>query len=627
MARKQGRQTPELNLQPELPQVVSRDFNLFYTPEKAPLPQGVEDFAKSLDRFVNQGLTESAIAGEIQEKKINSATAEKDFNELKLTYRDAIKEGKIDKTANPYYLEKYKELSLNDYATQFTAVLNKAYEDQKVVDDIRPNGFTNFYKNELGKFIKKNELAGFDALDLEKGFFKETSKYRNQLENNHNQKQLEVFKTKFNERVVARIGAIINQFKDLEKNDFAESGASYNKFNLMGDSINALIAELIDVNGDGRETIDVVMEGIKNWANSTSDYELAKQIVLELPEKLLGGTNSIENIGRIRLERDKLFDVLVAKSAERTGKFNQLTKGLRERDQLNTYSFLVEQVKKNPDFDVVAWSNDPKRTGSEKQGATDYLKDQLFDRGASDNQAVLRELDVKIQRGDADVYQYIRDETNKGNLRPETRNKYLSEYIPNTLSGKYSEALNNDLIRGYIFRLDKIISNEKGGDSSLEAQEAKTILSRKLLAWYKDNGKNYKNQSSLDDALEAYFIKVYEDLKKTGNYSSLFGKFEDTLSKTQTSQGRNIVENFDLKVKQKEEEAERQKEEQRLKNANVRDNEAQQIYDRQYRPKYYSSQKEADKAKQKQLRETQTGRQNTQQRENNSTETGRQNIK
>ena len=39
---------PELNLQPELPQVLSEDFNLFYKPQAEPLPAGLENFTKSL---------------------------------------------------------------------------------------------------------------------------------------------------------------------------------------------------------------------------------------------------------------------------------------------------------------------------------------------------------------------------------------------------------------------------------------------------------------------------------------------------------------------------------------------------------------------------------------------------
>jgi len=225
MPRKQGRQTPELNLQPELPQVVSRDFNLFYTPPKEPLPQGVEDFARSLDNFVNKGLTESVIAGEIQEKKINSAQAEKDYNDLKLSYKDAIKEGKIDKTANPYYLEKYKELYLGDLASTFNIDVSQKYGDLGIVKNPSPNAFTSFYKNQLSEFIKKNELANFDALDLEKGFFKNTSTNRNTLENLHKQNQIKLFKEKFDERLKNNVtgillseGKTINPISDFDEN-------------------------------------------------------------------------------------------------------------------------------------------------------------------------------------------------------------------------------------------------------------------------------------------------------------------------------------------------------------------------------------------------------------------------
>ncbi len=58
------RTTPELNLQPELPKVLSQDFNLFYKPQAEPLTAGLEEFTKSLDSFVNQGLTKKVLADE-----------------------------------------------------------------------------------------------------------------------------------------------------------------------------------------------------------------------------------------------------------------------------------------------------------------------------------------------------------------------------------------------------------------------------------------------------------------------------------------------------------------------------------------------------------------------------------
>jgi len=594
LAKKSSRTPTGLNLPPELPEVASRDINLFYTPQKEPEIAGLKEFTSSLDNFVNGGGTKAVLASEAEDKKINSAQAQQDYAQNKLAFKEAIKAGQIDATANPYYLEKYKELTLNSFASEFSSKLNKAYQDQKIVEDIRPNSFDNFYKDQLGKFIKERELGAFNPLDLEKGFFKETSGFRNQFENNHRTAQLTVFKEKFNDRVKARIGAVIDQFKNYEDSAFAESGSGYNKYNLMADSINALIAELIDVNGDGRETIDVVLDGIKNWATTTSDYELAKKIVNELPAKLLAGTNSIENIGRVKLEKDKLFDALVEKSAERTSKYNQLTKGRREQEQLNTYSFLAEKVKENPDFDVTAWLNDPKRTGSEKQGATDFIKDLQFDRGNTDNIEVLRRIDKLNDEGKyAEAYEYTREQYQLGNLRNDTKNKYISEYIADAQSGKYDEVLQNSFVRGDLARISKIISSEKGGGSALDASDFTTYVTRKLRAWYRDNRVNYKTQSDLDDAIEKKYMELVKNYRSVRDNDNLFGKIDET---TRGGQG-NIVQNIDNAIEQKRQQEELAKQKIRDENKNLKDDEIQKLYDlKQKEKRKFKSPAEAKKA-------------------------------
>jgi hypothetical protein len=594
LAKKSSRTPTGLNLTPELPEVASRDFNLFYTPQKEPEIAGLKEFTSSLDNFVNGGGTKAVLASEAEDKKINSAQAQQDYAQNKLAFKEAIKAGQIDATANPYYLEKYKELTLNSFASEFSSKLNKAYQDQKIVEDIRPNSFDNFYKDQLGKFIKERELGAFNPLDLEKGFFKETSGFRNQFENNHRTAQLTVFKEKFNDRVKARIGAVIDQFKNYEDSAFAESGSGYNKYNLMADSINALIAELIDVNGDGRETIDVVLDGIKNWATTTSDYELAKKIVNELPAKLLAGTNSIENIGRVKLEKDKLFDALVEKSAERTSKYNQLTKGRREQEQLNTYSFLAEKVKENPDFDVTAWLNDPKRTGSEKQGATDFIKDLQFDRGNTDNIEVLRKIDRLNAEGKyAEAYEYTREQYQLGNLRNDTKNKYISEYIADAQSGKYDEVLQNSFVRGDLARISKIISSEKGGGSALDASDFTTYVTRKLRTWYKDNRANYKTQSDLDDAIEKKYMELVKNYRSVRENDTLFGKIDET---TRGGQG-NIIQNIDNAIEQKKQQEELAKQKIKEENKNLKDDEIQKLYDlKQKEKRKFKSPAEAKKA-------------------------------
>jgi hypothetical protein len=321
---------------------------------------------------------------------------------------------------------------------------------------------------------------------------------------------------------------------------------------------------------------------------------LAKKIVNELPAKLLAGTNSIENIGRVKLEKDKLFDALVEKSAERTSKYNQLTKGRREQEQLNTYSFLAEKVKENPDFDVTAWLNDPKRTGSEKQGATDFIKDLQFDRGNTDNIEVLRRIDKLNDEGKyAEAYEYTREQYQLGNLRNDTKNKYISEYIADAQSGKYDEVLQNSFVRGDLARISKIISSEKGGGSALDASDFTTYVTRKLRAWYRDNRVNYKTQSDLDDAIEKKYMELVKNYRSVRDNDNLFGKIDET---TRGGQG-NIVQNIDNAIEQKRQQEELAKQKIRDENKNLKDDEIQKLYDlKQKEKRKFKSPAEAKKA-------------------------------
>jgi hypothetical protein len=80
MPKKSERSPVGLNLTPELPQVVSRDFNLFYTPQKEPEVAGLKEFTSALDNFVNNGGTKATLLAEQEQKTVNSVEAEKAYN-------------------------------------------------------------------------------------------------------------------------------------------------------------------------------------------------------------------------------------------------------------------------------------------------------------------------------------------------------------------------------------------------------------------------------------------------------------------------------------------------------------------------------------------------------------------
>ena len=79
MAKRNNPQLPSLNLNPELPQVVVRDFDLFYRPQVKPLPQGLEEFTKALENFASDGLTKNAILSREKIRKEQEAEAEIEY--------------------------------------------------------------------------------------------------------------------------------------------------------------------------------------------------------------------------------------------------------------------------------------------------------------------------------------------------------------------------------------------------------------------------------------------------------------------------------------------------------------------------------------------------------------------
>ena len=83
-----ARKKTTLNLTPELPEVRSTDFNLFYRPEVAPRDTSIDVFTKSLDNFVNGAGTAMVLSAEKKEKEVNEAEALKQFNENRLGFNE-----------------------------------------------------------------------------------------------------------------------------------------------------------------------------------------------------------------------------------------------------------------------------------------------------------------------------------------------------------------------------------------------------------------------------------------------------------------------------------------------------------------------------------------------------------
>ena len=288
-----GRKKTELNLQAELPEVRSTDFNLFYRPEQAPIDKSVSLFAKTIDNFVNGAGTAMVINAEKKEKELNEAEALEAFNKNRLGFNDAVKRGEIPKEANPYFQEKYKELTLNKKAKEFEAEIYRKYADPEfnVLDNPDPQAFDKFYNDQLKLFVEKNNLGAFDALQLEKGFFSETSKSRNSLSNTHLQNQMskigEEYKNNFKENIQGKF----------DKNKSNEE---------IGKDISDFILDATK-NGLGKSTArKYLLESLDEWSKNTGDLEFAERLLRDLPNHLKLGTDALGNVKGLQDNLDKL---------------------------------------------------------------------------------------------------------------------------------------------------------------------------------------------------------------------------------------------------------------------------------------------------------------------------------
>jgi len=287
-----GRKKTELNLQAELPEVRSTDFNLFYKPDIAPRDKSIDIFTKSIDNFVNNAGTAMVLNAEKKEKEVSEAEALKQFNDNRTGFNEAVKKGEIPKEANPYFQEKYKELTLNKKAKEFQERVYREYAEKNVLDNPDPNAFDKFYNDELKNFLSENNLGVFDALQLEKGFFSETSKTRNSLFNTHVNSQM------------SKIGEDYkNNFKESIQGKFDKNRSNEE----IGADISAFVQDAVK-NGLGKSSAQkYLLESLSDWSKTTGDLEFAERLLRDLPNHLnLSGLGSLSNVKGLQNDLDAL---------------------------------------------------------------------------------------------------------------------------------------------------------------------------------------------------------------------------------------------------------------------------------------------------------------------------------
>jgi len=400
-----GRKKTELNLQAELPEVRSTDFNLFYKPDIAPRDKSIDIFTKSIDNFVNNAGTAMVLNAEKKEKEVSEAEALKQFNDNRTGFNEAVKKGEIPKEANPYFQEKYKELTLNKKAKEFQERVYREYAEKNVLDNPDPNAFDKFYNDELKNFLSENNLGVFDALQLEKGFFSETSKTRNSLFNTHVNSQM------------SKIGEDYkNNFKESIQGKFDKNRSNEE----IGADISAFVQDAVK-NGLGKSSAQkYLLESLSDWSKTTGDLEFAERLLRDLPNHLnLSGLGALSNVKGLQNDLDALKENIDTRILQKEKDDNTKLQLQESNDKLEASDF----ANKYDTFSEAIL--DP-----EYQNFSNNKKAEIFKEFESREQGFDSQTDPRVEE---DFYKLL--EENKISEAKE----FLRRNIPNMTSNDYSE--------------------------------------------------------------------------------------------------------------------------------------------------------------------------------------------
>ena len=530
-----SKKRPTLNLKPEESLVLSTDFNLFYKPEEEPEVSGMKEFTNSLKSFVDGALTKGDIAGEYKEKEVNYAQAKKDYELNKGKFREAVKNGDIDVTGNPYYLEHYKELTLNEWSNQFAEKLQDAYENKGVLEDTRDGAFDTFYKSEMEKFVKENNLSFFTPLELEKGFFSKTSSNRQIIENNHRQKQASLIKGKFDEKVINNTYGVIAKYKTMAQ----DTTIPFDKIlDGLADELNVSISAIEGVSGDGTQTIDNIFKGIEGFIGSTKDFDFAKKIIAQLPAKLLAGNNSIENIGRIKKKTNDLMGLIIANEEASLKSENGLAKAKEEAEIIKTHKYLDSQ-EDNPEFNIMEWRNSPERTNTEISTSDKWIKMQEFDGGSSSNPLIQAQVYEQLTLGNYEEAEKIAEDGFFNKQFTKSDLAYLrSTTIPNYQNHKDKPIFNHPRYVEIMNAIKTTIQTTSKGGDRMQGVKAQAWVEETMLEWYAENHKQYIGKNA---EFKKLFLKEFNDAiaviqtTKDVNGNLLFSVFNYTTGTTNMS--------------------------------------------------------------------------------------------
>ena len=116
------------------------------------------------------------------------------------------------------------------------------------------------------------------------------------------------------EKLKNRIVGVITKYKNYDTDLLSSDDTDVDKFDKIAEVLQKEINDLISTTGDGKATIDTIFDGLALYVQTTEDYEFALELIQKIPDKLIGGTDSIAKIGRIKNKKQELTQLIDIKN-------------------------------------------------------------------------------------------------------------------------------------------------------------------------------------------------------------------------------------------------------------------------------------------------------------------------
>jgi len=435
-----ARKTTKLDLTPEKRQVLSSDFNLFYKPQAKPEIAGVKELTASLNNFVNDAGVKMVIASEEKQKKVNEAEAIKEYNKNRTAFNERVNNGTLPKEANPYFIDKYKELELNTKAQIFSNTLGTKYSEMKVSENPDPNAFQKFYESEIKKFVAENNLGAYKPTDLEKGFFQKTTGFKNQL---------------FQTHVNSQMANISEQYKLNFQNNIQGMFDDSKSFEEIGADISAFIIDKT-ANGLSKSSAQkYLLDTLTDYADKTGDFEYAEKLLEELPKHIQLGTGKLGDIRGLKDDLFQIKDKLQDRTTEELKDNNERQSALRSKefeeayDVADNYTTFNQTKEEDPNWNT--YSN------YKKDRIKKIFKDRSTGFGSQTEIGIEEELNELITTGKyEEAREFLSENQNK--MQQKFYNDYKNVIKNFEISGE-DPLLNSDTYKFAETELDKIMAD------------------------------------------------------------------------------------------------------------------------------------------------------------------------